>query len=280
MVLRKGSRGYQVRLLQTKLRNLGYHIGIDSSFGNGTKSVVKAYQKDNGLKIDGIYGPMSQRTIKVAQRMKYQEFWISKEIQVVKMRRSITKVDLINPKRMTVKSMWRSLKTKPKLLINGGLFDMKTGTDLNVAYNDKTSFGSGYYSKLGLKIDYYGKVSFGPHESKDIDFLGGSPILMMNGKYVNEYPGLDYGFINYKHPRIGVGANDAYMFMIVYNGRSKWRRWYGASLIQFAKVFDDLGCTDAMNLDGGGSVSVINKVGLYFKVGYRKVANMLAFYQD
>ena len=280
MVLRKRSRGHQVRLLQTHLRNLGYNIGIDGSFGNVTKAVVKAYQKDNGLKIDGIYGPMSQRAIKVAQRMKYQEFWLSKEVQVVKMRRNLTKVDLINVKSMSVKSLWRSLKRKPKLLINGGLFGMANGIDLNVAYDDKKSFGAGCYSKLGLKVDYDGGVKFGKHESKDIDFLGGSPILMIKDRQVTDHTGLDYSFINYKHPRIGIGVNNSYMFVVVYNGRNKWRRWYGANLTQFAKVFDDLGCTDAMNLDGGGSISVINKLGLYFKVGYRKVANMLAFYQD
>jgi hypothetical protein len=280
MVLRKGKRGNDVKQLQIKLSTLGYYIDIDSSFGNKTKVVVKSFQADNKLKIDGIYGPNTQRAIKVAPRMKYQEFWLSRQIQVVKMRKPRLTADLIDVGKMSVRDLWKYLKVKPTLLINGGLFDTRTGTDLNVMYDEYKRKGVGYYSKEGLKIDYNGRISFGPHDASDRDFLGGSPALILNSKRVNkdQYYHLDNGFINSKHPRVGVGGNDSYTYIVIYNGRNKWRGWYGASLEQFTQVFDDLGCTDAINLDGGGSIAAVTRFGRYFKIGYRKVANMIAFY--
>lgn len=56
--LKKGSRGEEVKKMQTALKNKGYYtMKIDGVFGNGTLSAVKAFQKGNGLKVDGIAGP-------------------------------------------------------------------------------------------------------------------------------------------------------------------------------------------------------------------------------
>lgn len=53
-----GSRGSEVRQVQTKLKELGYYKGsIDGIFGKQTKSAVVAFQKNCGLKADGIAGP-------------------------------------------------------------------------------------------------------------------------------------------------------------------------------------------------------------------------------
>ena len=59
--LKKGSRGAAVKTLQTELKNQGYYSGkIDGIYGKGTVSAVKAFQKKNGLKPDGIAGPLTQ----------------------------------------------------------------------------------------------------------------------------------------------------------------------------------------------------------------------------
>lgn len=59
--LKKGSRGDEVRILQTELKNLGYYSGkIDGIYGKGTVNAVKAFQRKNGLKADGIAGPLTQ----------------------------------------------------------------------------------------------------------------------------------------------------------------------------------------------------------------------------
>ena len=59
--LKKGSRGAAVRTLQTELKNQGYYAGkVDGIYGKGTVNAVKAFQKKNGLKADGIAGPLTQ----------------------------------------------------------------------------------------------------------------------------------------------------------------------------------------------------------------------------
>ena len=58
--LKTGSRGTEVKKLQTALKEKGYYsMKVDGVFGKGTLSAVKAFQKDNGLKTDGIAGPQT-----------------------------------------------------------------------------------------------------------------------------------------------------------------------------------------------------------------------------
>lgn len=52
-----GSRGEEVRAIQTKLKELGYLQGnIDGIYGRQTKAAVTAFQKAQGLTADGIAG--------------------------------------------------------------------------------------------------------------------------------------------------------------------------------------------------------------------------------
>ena len=56
-VMRTGSKGQEVKDLQTRLSALGFYSGkIDGAFGPGTKEAVTAFQKANGLEADGIVG--------------------------------------------------------------------------------------------------------------------------------------------------------------------------------------------------------------------------------
>lgn len=60
--LRRGSAGENVKVLQTKLLLLGYDLGsygADGDFGGKTEAAVKAFQKTNGLVVDGVVGPMT-----------------------------------------------------------------------------------------------------------------------------------------------------------------------------------------------------------------------------
>ncbi len=57
ILYKRGSKGKEVERLQRKLKKLGYYLGkIDGDFGGGTESAVKRFQRDNGLKVDGIVG--------------------------------------------------------------------------------------------------------------------------------------------------------------------------------------------------------------------------------
>ncbi len=56
-VLRTGSRGQEVKDLQSRLYQLGYYADeIDGQFGGATKAAVIDFQKANGLEADGMVG--------------------------------------------------------------------------------------------------------------------------------------------------------------------------------------------------------------------------------
>lgn len=58
-VLKKGAKGEQVKTLQRLLLAFGYDLknyGVDGSFGGVTDTAVRAFQKANGLAVDGSVG--------------------------------------------------------------------------------------------------------------------------------------------------------------------------------------------------------------------------------
>lgn len=61
-VLRRGIMGSDaVRALQAQLVGYGYDLTVTGNFGPKTEAAVRAYQKDNGLTVDGIAGPKTRK---------------------------------------------------------------------------------------------------------------------------------------------------------------------------------------------------------------------------
>jgi len=52
--------GARVRKLQQDLLSIGYRLQVDGIFGRNTDAVVRQFQDDNGLDVDGIVGPVTQ----------------------------------------------------------------------------------------------------------------------------------------------------------------------------------------------------------------------------
>lgn len=66
-IMKKGSKGENVRFLQESLNKLGYSCGdADGVFGMRTESAVKLFQADHLLTEDGIAGEMTQEAIAIA----------------------------------------------------------------------------------------------------------------------------------------------------------------------------------------------------------------------
>ena len=67
--LSEGAQGSAVRSLQKDLRTLGYYSGsVDGDYGSGTVAAVTAFQKNNGLKADGVAGNATLNKINEALR--------------------------------------------------------------------------------------------------------------------------------------------------------------------------------------------------------------------
>jgi peptidoglycan hydrolase-like protein with peptidoglycan-binding domain len=58
-VLRKGSRGEEVKTLQRLLNAFGSSLDVDGDFGSKTDKALREYQKAKGLEVDGICGKNS-----------------------------------------------------------------------------------------------------------------------------------------------------------------------------------------------------------------------------
>jgi exopolysaccharide biosynthesis protein len=85
--------------------------------------------------------------------------------------------------------------------------------------------------------------------------IGGGPVLLQTGEINisnNEERKFAGKAINNPEPRTAIGyTKDHKLIILVCEGRSA--NAAGLSLIQLAKIFKDLGCVEALNLDGGGS---------------------------
>ncbi|GHV19037.1 hypothetical protein FACS18949_12280 [Clostridia bacterium] len=57
--LKKGSKGDDVKVLQTALNQYGHKLAVDGSFGPLTDAAVRALQQSKGLAVDGSVGPLT-----------------------------------------------------------------------------------------------------------------------------------------------------------------------------------------------------------------------------
>jgi hypothetical protein len=85
-----------------------------------------------------------------------------------------------------------------------------------------------------------------------LDAVGGAPMLVRDGRLV--------GFCNSacgRHPRTGIGVTArGRILMVVVDGRQP--RWsLGPTMAEFAQIMKDLGAVHALNLDGGGSSTMV-----------------------
>jgi exopolysaccharide biosynthesis protein len=101
------------------------------------------------------------------------------------------------------------------------------------------------------------------------------PLLISDSK-LQRLP--DIGFTHKRHPRTCVGITKDSILFVTIDGRAEQAD--GMSLYELQKYMKDLGCIDAINLDGGGSTTMWTKEkGIVNnpsdKSGERPVANAL-----
>ena len=89
--------------------------------------------------------------------------------------------------------------------------------------------------------------------------IGGGPVLLKAGKIYNSYPeelfdGPNGILCDSRHPRTAIGVTaDNRLMLFVCEGRNMTEGIPGFTTEEVARILKDLGCTEALNLDGGGS---------------------------
>jgi hypothetical protein len=88
-----------------------------------------------------------------------------------------------------------------------------------------------------------------------LDTVGGFPLLLESGEVVAE--NCSNSFCK-KHPRTAIGVTPSgRILMVVVDGRRKASK--GVTLVRLARIMQGLGASFAMNLDGGGSSTMVVK---------------------
>lgn len=92
-LLKKGSKGDSVKLLQELLNKHGFNLTVDGDFGNKTEEAVKLFQKRLNLTVDGIVG---SKTFEALQAKYGYKFEVSDDIyKLLKTRQTKRNINLI-----------------------------------------------------------------------------------------------------------------------------------------------------------------------------------------
>lgn len=92
--------------------------------------------------------------------------------------------------------------------------------------------------------------------------IGGGPVVLRNGQVFVDYAEERFKpvFAQNRHPRTAIGrTKSGDLWLVTVDGRSKLS--IGATLVELGTIMQDLGCVDAINLDGGNSTTM-NLLGL------------------
>jgi hypothetical protein len=125
-------------------------------------------------------------------------------------------------------------------------------------------------------------LRFLPASERIKTLVGGLPRIVREGRNValpDSMPELTAKFTETRHPRTGVGfsRDGSTVYLVTVDGRQQSS--VGMSLVEFGDLMMELGCYQALNLDGGGSTTMV-VVGKVVNApsdasGERPVANVL-----
>jgi hypothetical protein len=121
---------------------------------------------------------------------------------------------------------------------------------------------------------------------REVDVIGGYPELLDGGDRVGDLGvGANPSFAASRHPRTAVGVDPARgrLWLVVVDGR-QGEFSTGMSLPELTTLFESLGVTEALNLDGGGSSVMIVRGRPVSRpsdeTGERSVVNALLLVED
>lgn len=135
--------------------------------------------------------------------------------------------------------------------------------------------------RRGMKVEINSQIKATPSLPFAPEaILGGGPILLTNGQVQTNPDGFNpLSFVNSRHPRTAIGTRkDGALVLVTVDGRQP-KKSVGMTIPELAALMLELGCGEAMNLDGGGSTTMVirNKVVNSFSdaTGERAVSDVL-----
>ena len=275
-ILKLGSKGNNVKLLQEELNKLGYDCGTpDGIFGRGTQRAVLAFQELNKLYIDGIVGnevyskinELMNKDLTVGHRTMYQ---FGSYINVYQTKPGeIVDVDL--GERYKLEPLSKIVKDKIKqgkkivAAINGQFFSMDGSIEyLGTLIDEGLWYGSPnksfidfiYYKDGSTKIKHIKDLNEVAKLQGETNWAIGTSWSLIQEGFTNLENTEKILHSKYKHPRTLLGWRKNGQFVLVtIDGRSS--KSEGVTAYESAKIMHMLNCWNAVNLDGGGSTEMI-----------------------
>ena len=172
----------------------------------------------------------------------------------------------------TLQSYYNRQTVKPTILVNAGLFDMKTGNPVGTLVLDGKTYSSSAKNRTGMGT--------APNDNKHLvydvfdnrrwkDFVNGYPPLIAEGKALTISTAKE---LDYNARRTFIGYNDTTVFVVCVDNP-------GCRYSVQQKIGLALGMKYAINLDGGGSTRMLYNGKLQTSANYnRKVDNVFAVY--
>ncbi|MCK9520065.1 MAG: peptidoglycan-binding protein [Dehalococcoidia bacterium] len=246
-VVRKGSKGDAVKVLQQKLNEAGFNCGVaDGIFGAKTNKAARAYQKVCGLVQDGIVGAKTWAALL--------------NVHVVTLDPAVLKASLVSGVAGNL------VKIFPNF-INANFFSgSKTigwlasgGRILSERDNHRKWMGLYDKPKGTFVVHKNGSVSVGWRTDKDMDDMRGNIQFCCQG--FNLLP-LDLKKEGFSASEVGRACNAV---TIGYDGsRAVIAVQRGASAAVSARTMQKLGCKSAIRLDSGGSANLfVDRKGIF-----------------
>lgn len=116
----------------------------------------------------------------------------------------------------------------------------------------------------GAKVTFKPQIRAHPALPFTPDFIiGGGPLLLAQGQVQTDTESFNPdSFYNFRHPRTAFGVRaDGTLVLVTVDGRQP-KKSVGMTIPELIALMQELGCRDAINLDGGGSTTMVirNKV--------------------
>lgn len=195
-------------------------------------------------------------------------------VQVVEIPKTeLRKIDfaLCNQPRETLSAFYNRQSDKPDIVANLGFFNMSNGDTCFNLITDGKVVNSTEQCQWGIGVRGDTNIEYnGLSWRKDWRcFISGYPNLISNGKKIT----IDFAKeLNYKARRTILGYNDTAVFLVLVETP-------GLAFTAMQNLMLDLGCTYAINLDGGGSTKALHKgQSITKEVTNRAVDSVLAIY--
>jgi len=175
---------------------------------------------------------------------------------------------------------------RPNGEVTGRIAGIAAGSSVPIPDDGAVLVASGVagYALRNLKVGDQVRLRFliEPPVAEIREAIGGGPRIVRGGAISIEHRVERFAdsFASLRHPRTGVGLRDGKLLMVTVDGRQPGYS-EGMTLREFAQLFLDLGCQEAMNLDGGGSTTMVVRdkiVNSPSDGAPRRVANALALF--